>query len=127
MTRWLRIALVWLSLLAVSLQGMAGAAVAACGTSGAGMESTFLASAVLLPAPDDSPMAEHPSPPCSLSDTSEMSCQGAAACQAPVALVSSDSVAAGAVAAGAPATSVPAQELRFGTGAPDRPPRSFIA
>lgn len=127
MARCVRMALLWLSLFALPLHGMAGVTTFACpsdngmvSTLGMAMQATSMSPDVQA---DDNPMVVADD----LSDMSKVNCVGNAVCHASIALVASRFDAPSAMPASAPASFVPTSPIRFFTGGPDRPPRSIFA
>jgi hypothetical protein len=121
MARCVRMALLWLSLFALPLHGMAG--VSTCASDN-GMVRLTVSTGMQAPAisPGDSMVSAD-----DLSDMSKADCVGNSVCQAPVALLETRLDAQSAVPASAPASFVPASPICFFTGGPDRPPRSIFA
>lgn len=119
-------ALLWLTLFALPLHGMAGVTALVCPSddatvlSMAGMEATSISPGVQA---EDKPMVLADD----LSDMSEVNCVGNAVCHASVALPAIRFEMASAVPASDPGNFVPASPIRFLTGGPDRPPRSIFA
>lgn len=119
MARYLRIALLWLSFLALPLHAVAGQFAPACPVAGHhGPDSSMLEVRAAGPGTAQS---------CDVPDSPAQSCRGAAGCQAPgVPLFAAPTDVVG-VSPAAPGATVPAWAIQFGTGAPDRPPRPFIS
>jgi hypothetical protein len=120
--------LLWLSLFALPLHGMAGVTTLVCAsdngvvlsTVGMGLQATSMSPGVQA---DDNPMASGDD----LSDMSKANCVGNANCHASIALVATRLDGPSALPASAPASFVPASPIRFFTGGPDRPPRLTFA
>ena len=128
MARGIRMALLWLSLFALPLHGMAGVTTFVCpsdngmvlSTLGMGMQAISMSAGVQA---DDNSMVVADD----LSDMSKANCVGNAVCHASIALVAARFDALSAMPASVPASFVPAWPIRFFTGGPDRPPRSIFA
>lgn len=124
MARCVRMALLWLSLFALPLHGMAGVTTLVCLS-----DNDMALSTVGMQATSTSPgiQADHMASAVDLSNMSKVNCGGNAVCHASVALPATHFDVGSAVPATAPATFVPASVIGFLTGGPDRPPRSIFA
>lgn len=121
-------ALLWLSLFALPLHGMAGVTTLGCPSdngvvlSTVGMEVQATSMSPGVQANDNSMVLAD-----ELSDISKANCVGNSVCQASAALLATHFDAPSAIPASAPARFVPASLIRFFTGGPDRPPRPAFA
>ena len=118
-------ALLWLSLLALPLHGMAGVAMAGCpsheamGGSTMGMQSASVSSGMVA----DNDLG---CPADDLSKASKINCGASAVCHATVGFSAILFGLPSALPAGAPPSCVPAPVIAFLTGGPDRPPRASL-
>lgn len=126
MARWIRLAVWWLSLLAVPLHGMAGVT-----TLGCHFEGQMAASAPQGGGTHGMPAAEPDADAMAAGDDGsgmpKAGCGGNLICHAAVALLPTRLDFAARSLAVAPPADMPASVIRFLTGGPERPPRSSLA
>lgn len=126
MSRWIRLAVMWLSLFAIPLHGMAGVTTIGCHS-----EGKMAASAPQGDGTHATSAAEpHADAMAAGGDGSRMPKAGCGAnliCHAGVALLPARPDVAAASLAVAPPADTPSSVIHFLTGGPERPPRSASA
>jgi hypothetical protein len=130
MVRFLRTALLWLALLALPIQGMAGTMMLICVSNGHAMDTS--SAQTRQRDRDEMPARSMASDPACASaddaaDPSKINCATGSVCFASVALPASRLDMPAAVSAVAPTSFVPGSPIGFYADGPDRPPRPSFA